>query len=390
VRKIRVAHVITRLCKGGAQENTVHTVRMANRNRYEVDLIAGRLTGEEGNLEPEVEAAGIPILSVESLQREVAPFRDWTAYGELTRLFREKQYDIVHTHTSKAGIAGRWAAKKAGVPIVVHTPHGNIFDGYFSPGKTAVFKFIERRASALSDRMIELTPNGVEEYLTEGIGRREQFAVIHSGIDLSPYDDAIRKRDETRAALGVKPDELLVGGVGRLESVKGFSYFVEAAAEFLKAIPPSKCIHAGIGLEANSLAGKTNEWGDRFQFLGLRHDIPELMAAMDILIVPSLNEGMGRVILEAGAAETPCIGSSVGGIPDVIRNDETGLLVPAKDSGAIADAVTKLSKNPDMRIAMGKAARKFVVPEFGLDTMVERIEELYEELIKEKDLDPGR
>jgi glycosyltransferase involved in cell wall biosynthesis len=363
---------------------------MANRDRFEVDLIAGKLTGEEGSLEEEVEGAGIPILRIPSLQREINPIQDYKAYKELSHLFREKQYDIVHTHTSKAGIAGRWAAKTEQVPIVVHTPHGNIFDGYFSKGKTTVFKFIERKAATWSDRLIELTSNGVDEYLQEGIGKPDQFAVIHSGIDLSPYESAIQQRDETRAKLGVLPDELLIGGVGRLEPVKGFSFLVDAANEFLNALPQSKCIHAGIGSEAEELRSAGAEWGDRFQFLGLRHDIPELMAAMDVLVVPSLNEGMGRVILEAGAAETPCIGARVGGIPDVIQDAKTGLLVPPKDSKAIAEAVSTLGNNRELRISMGKASREFVVPEFGLDTMVEHIENLYEELIKEKDLDPGR
>jgi glycosyltransferase involved in cell wall biosynthesis len=363
---------------------------MADPNRFEVDLIAGKLTGEEGSLEDEVENAGIPILRIPSLQREISPFQDYKAYRELAALFREKQYDIVHTHTSKAGIAGRWAAKKLKVPIIVHTPHGNIFDGYFSKGKTAVFKIIERKAAAWSDRLIELTSNGVDEYLQEGIGEPNQFAVIHSGIDLSPYESAIARREETRTKLGVLPDEVLIGGVGRLEPVKGFSYLIEAATTFLNELPQSKCIHAGIGSQADELTNAAAEWGDRFQFLGLRHDIPDLMAAMDVLVVPSLNEGMGRVILEAGAAQTPCIGTRVGGIPDVIQDGKTGLIVPAKDSRTLADAVSALGNDPELRMAMGIAAREFVVPEFGLDTMVEHIENLYEELIKEKNLDPGR
>src|SRR5690606_27736211 len=141
-------------------------------------------------------------LRVPMLVREVSPRNDWAAYRRLLRLFRERKYDIVHTHTSKAGFLGRLAARRAGVPIVVHTPHGNIFDGYFSRRATRVFAMLERHAARWCDRIIELTPKGVEQHLALGIGRPDQFDVIFSGIDFSAYAESARKRSQTRAALG--------------------------------------------------------------------------------------------------------------------------------------------------------------------------------------------
>ncbi len=385
--KIRVAHVITRLCKGGAQENTFHTVRLANRDRFEVDLISGPTHGKEGSLEPEIVEAGIAIHREPALVRPIAPISDILATRRLTRTFRERAYDIVHTHTSKAGYIGRVAAKRANIPIIVHTPHGNIFHGYFPLGLTRFFVHLERRAARWTDRLIELTERGIDESLEQGIGQRAQYRSIFSGIDLQPYAAARAARDATRHSLGVEPGDILVGAVGRLEPVKGFTYFIAAARKVAERVPNVRFIVAGQGSLEDDLRNQANGLGDRFQFLGLRNDIPELMAAMDMLVVPSLNEGMGRVILEAAAAATPAVASDVGGIPEVIADSETGLLVPAQSPEALAEAVEQLAAEPERLVRMGEAAQKAVDPAFGIEKMVMRIEALYEELIKEKQRD---
>ncbi|MCP4642753.1 MAG: glycosyltransferase family 4 protein [bacterium] len=387
MRRIRVAHIITRLCAGGAQENTFHTVRLANHERFEVDLVSGPTLGHEGSIEDRVRAADIDIIREPHLVRDVAPFRDLKAYGNLIRFLREGHYDIVHTHTSKAGYIGRMAAARADVPIVVHTPHGHIFHGYFTRLVTGVFNAMERQAARRTDAFIALTERGIDEHLSHGIGRRDQWRAIFSGIDVSPYDDALRRRAETRAELGVGDDEILVGGVGRLEPVKGFAYFVQAAARIAEAVPHARFVLAGDGALATELRAQADPLGDRLRFLGFRTDIAELMAAMDIFILPSLNEGMGRVLLECGAAGTPAVATAVGGVPDTLDDGSTGLLVPARDPDAIADAAIALAGDPTRREEMGRNARAKVIPDYGLERMVERIEALYEHLIKEKSLD---
>ena len=339
MKPIRIAHVITRLCKGGAQENTFHTVRLANRGRFEADLIAGHARGLEGSIEDRVRAAGLDIIREPALVRQVAPVRDALALRGLTRLFRQKGYHIVHTHTSKAGFLGRLAAARAGVPIVVHTPHGNIFHGYFPRWLTRLFVWMERYAARLTDRIITLTPGGTQEHLAQGIGHREQYATVFSGIDFSPYETAIAQRDETRRAMGYGPDTFLVGGVGRLEPVKGFAYFVSAAFAIAEALPEARFLLVGDGALRAELQTQAAGLGERSWFMGFREDVPDLMAAMDVCIVPSLNEGMGRVLLEAAAAGVPAVATNVGGIPHVLTDGETGLLAPPRDAGAIAQAV---------------------------------------------------
>ena len=387
-RRIRVAHVITRLCKGGAQENTFHTLRLADRDRYEMDLISGPTTGHEGSIEQAVQAAGISIIREPNLVRDVAPLREMKALANLTHLFRQGRYDIVHTHTSKAGFVGRLAARRAATPLIVHTPHGNIYHGYFPMGLARVFIEMERRAARWTDRLIELTEGGIEESLQWRIGRREQYTAIFSGIDTAPYDSALEGRAEARAALGVRPDDLLVGAVGRLEPIKGFTYFVAAAKIVAEAVPEARFILAGQGSLAAALRAEAAPLGHRFQCLGPREDVPELMAAMDVLVVPSLNEGMGRVLLEAGAGATPVVGTTVGGIPEILKDSKTGILVPPKAPEAIAQAVQALAADRDRLRRMGEAARARVVPDFSLENMVMRIEALYEDLIKEKGIDP--
>jgi glycosyltransferase involved in cell wall biosynthesis len=387
MKRIRVAHVITRLCRGGAQENTFHTVRLANRDRFEVDLISGPTAGEEGSIEDVVRNAGIDIERAAALVRQPAPWRDWQALRQLARLFAEKRYDIVHTHTSKAGFLGRIAARRAGVPIIVHTPHGNIFQGYFSRVLTRVFIAMERHAARRTDRIIELTPGGIEEHLACGIGRREQYVTIFSGIDLAPFDAAIRRRAKTRRALGVSPDTFLVGGAGRLEPVKGFTYFVSAARLIAEAVPGARFVVAGQGSLRAALEAESANLGGRLQWLGPRDDVPDLMAAFDVFVLASLNEGMGRVLLEAGAAGVPAVATRVGGVPDIILDGRTGILTPPRDPRAMAEAVGGLARDPRRRKAMGEAARARTAPAFGLERMVEQIEALYERLIEEKRID---
>lgn len=388
--RIRVAHVITRLCKGGAQENTFHSVRLANGDRFDASLISGPTFGDEGSIEDAVRKAGIEVLREPNLVRPVSPAEDALTLARLVRRFRRDRPQIVHTHTSKAGMLGRAAARIAAVPIIVHTPHGNIFDGYFSFWKSRLFVHAERRAARWTDRIIELTPGGVEEHLAQGIGRREQFTHIFSGIDLAPYDEARRRRSETRAQLGAAADDFIVGAVGRLEPIKGFTYFMTAAQRVSEVAPRTRFVHVGDGSQAAEIRAQRGGLNGRMTFLGLRDDVPELMAAFDVLVVPSLNEGMGRVILEAGAAGIPVVATRVGGIPDIVREGETGLLVPPRDAAAIADAVLALERDATRARSMGESGQAHVAPAFGLERMVMRIEGLYEELIEAKHVESGR
>ncbi len=377
----RVAHVITRLCQGGAQENTFQTVRLLNGARYRCDLISGPETGPEGTIEPRVRQAGIGIIRCPQLQREAGPIADLRALAFLTRRFRQQRYDIVHTHSSKAGFVGRLAARRAGVPIVVHTPHGHFLHGYFGAAKTRLYAALDGLAARWSQRIIALTQDERDASIAAGIGHPRQYEVIHSGVDFSPFEEARQQRSAMRGKLGVKPHELLIGGVGRLEPIKGFRYFVAAAGAARAELSGVHFVLAGDGSEREMLASLAAQSGAHIQFLGMRSDVPQLMAAFDICIVPSLNEGMGRVVLEAGAAQTAIIASHAGGIPELLEGGR-GVLVPPADAGALASAICRLARNPDERARLGSAARRHFVPHYSLEAMAARIDALYEALIE--------
>lgn len=382
-RRIRVAHVITRLCVGGAQENTLQTVRLLDRSRFDVDLISGPTEGPEGSMEPLAAAWGIPILRIPGLVRDPAPVKDFGAYRDLLRLFRKRRYDIVHTHTSKAGFLGRRAARTTGAAHIVHTPHGHIFGGYFSPLKTAAFTAMDRSAAAYTDALVALNEREAADHLARRIGRPGQWRTIHSGIDFAPYLAAVEKRRETREKLGVSPEECLIGAVGRLEPVKGFPYLIEAARAVLSHHSQVRFVLAGDGSMRAALETAARDLGPRFAFLGLRDDIPELMAAFDVLALPSLNEGQGRVLMEAAAAHTPAVAANVGGVGEFVSDGETGLLVPPKNAAALAAALERLAADSDLRMALGEAARERAVPAYSVETMTARIAALYEELLGE-------
>lgn len=384
-RRIRVAHVITRLCRGGAQENTFHTVRLANKERFEVDLISGLAqSNTEGSIAERVQQAGISITWEPALVRNVSPWKDVQALLRLTHLFREKKYHIVHTHTSKAGFIGRIAAHRAGVPIIVHTPHGNIFDGYFSPLTTYAFIKMEQFAARHTHCLIELTQRGIEENLSRGIGRPEQWRCVFSGIECSVFTNARTYREATRTSWNVATDHILIGGVGRLEPVKGFSYFVKAAHKVLTRVPHARFLLVGDGTEKDQLLDETKHFGERFRLLGFRDDVPELMAALDVLVVPSINEGMGRVILEAGAAGVPVVATAVGGIPDIVQDGKTGILVPPKDTDALAQAIVLLALDETLRRRMSEEALRYIAPRYSIEAMIKEIETIYEQLIEKQ------
>jgi len=379
--RLKVAHVITRLCNGGAQENTLHTVRLLDPAKYKVDLISGPIAGPGGSIEEQVQAMDIEVIRVPELIRDPSPAKDWAALRRLRRIFRQNRYDIVHTHTSKAGYLGRIAAAQAGVPYIAHTPHGHVFHSYFDIPTTWFFIALERHAAGKTNRIIGLTRREIEDHLQRGIGAREQYAEIFSGVDMAPYQNLANKRADQRAELGVSEDDVLVGGVGRLETVKGFTYFVDAARQLAQAHSRCQFVIVGDGSLRRHLEESTGNIRDRFRFLGWRNDVPAVMAALDVLVAPSLNEGMGRVVVEAGAAGTPVVASRVGGIPDLIDHDKTGILVEPRDAAAVAQAVSALIADPEKRRALGAQAREKMFPAYSLQNMVQRIEALYEEMV---------
>jgi glycosyltransferase involved in cell wall biosynthesis len=370
---IRILHIITRLDVGGSAENTVLSAIRLPQTKFACGLAVGRTIDPPPGLHATLDRSGVPRWEVEGLVRSVRPLADLRVLVALRRLIREFRPDIVHTHSSKAGFLGRVAARWAGVCHIVHTPHGHVFDGYFSPAVTRVFILLERLAARWTDRIVTLTDAEAEQHLALGIGRREQFVTIPSGVELE-------------AVLGAAPIRLAEGGrvvgtVGRLAPVKGHRHLLDATPILLKRCADATVVLVGDGERRGALETQARDLGiaERVRFTGYREDVAALIAGMDLFVLPSLNEGMGRVLVIAMALGKPIVATAVGGVPELLGHGEAGVLVPASDPRALGDAIAELLSDPARAARLGETARRRA-PRYSADAMVEALATLYRRL----------
>jgi len=366
---MKICHVITRLIVGGAQENTVATCLGLRKLGHEVDLVTGPQTGPEGALE-----AGMPVRVVPQLRREPNPVFDALACRALYRLFCERRYDIVHTHSGKAGILGRLAAKLARVPVVVHTIHGPSFYRYQNPVGNWIFRWAEQVAGKWTTQFVSVADAMTEQYRAAGITGK--YVTIHSGMNLEPF-------------LRIEPrNDFVVGKVARLFRLKGHEFLFESAPRIVAAVPNVKFLLVGDGIYRERYECWAERLGlrDRFIFTGLvrPEEIPGYMAQMDVLVHLSLREGLPRTLPQALASGKPVVAFDVDGAREVCRDGETGFLVRAGDVEGFAEAVIRLLQDKTLATTMGGRGRELVREEFGEELMVRRIHELYERLAAER------
>jgi glycosyltransferase involved in cell wall biosynthesis len=354
---IPVLHVITRLTVGGSSENTVSMIQELERVGYASTLVLGPQS--EPPTVQDARRRGCRIVQLDGLVREVSPARDVAAVLQLYRLLRRMRPRIVHTHTSKAGFVGRLAAWLAGVPAVIHQPHGHIFYGYWSRPRTAMFVALERIAAHWTDTLVALTPREVEEHLERGIGRAAQYAVVPSPVPTQALREAAPSRAAARARLGLSPGAYVVAGVGRLVPIKGFDLLVAALPALAARVPDAHVLLVGGGVEREALQAQAAALGvaGRLQVCDATTDVIDVLPVADVLAAPSRNEGMGRVLVEAMALGLPVVGTRVGGIADVIVDGECGLVVPPEDAGALAEALIDLGLDAARRRKLGEGAR---------------------------------
>lgn len=379
--KTKILHIITRLDRGGSAENTLLTVIGLAEAGYEVTLVSGPSTKPVRRLMDKANNVGVGLIVIEDLVRQINPAKDLKALFAIYRLIKKGNYGIVHTHSSKAGIVGRFAAYLARTPHLVHTPHGHIFYGYYNKATTKFFIFLERIAARFSDKIIALTPYEVEEYLEFQIAGLKKFTVIHSGVELTDYQDIKPLNAEIRAALNIPKNSPVIGSVGRLEEVKGYKYFIMAASLIIKQVPDAYFLLVGDGRLRAELSRQCADLGlsSRFIFTGWRDDTPQLMSAMDIFVLSSLNEGMGKVLVEAMLLEKPIIATRVGGVPGLIKDARNGMLIPPKDPSVLAAAVIELLNDRSKARDLGHCAAK-EAGQYSARNMVEKIVNLYQEL----------
>ena len=374
-----MAHVITRLIVGGAQENTLASVtEHRRRGRFDADLVLGPTTGPEGSLVSEARAQRVELRLVSSLRREINPVLDLIALSALVRVFRQGKYDVVHTHSSKAGILGRIAARMARVPVVIHTVHGWGFNDQQWPLVRATYIRLERRCAALTDALVTVTPRDAERGLALGIGWPNLYSTIRSGIDLTHFQSPTRPRGTVRAELGLTERDRVVLSVMRLSPQKAPLDLIESAAWLIRKVPGARIVIAGDGPLRPAVAARRSalKLDSHVILTGLRRDVPDLLGAADVLAIASLWEGLPRVIPQAMAAGLPIVATAIDGNTEVVVNGETGILVAPRDPAALASALAALLSDPARASAMGKAGRARV-DEFDVHRMVDDIETLY-------------
>jgi glycosyltransferase involved in cell wall biosynthesis len=377
---VRVLHVITRLIRGGADENTVLTATRMDPRRFEAWILAGRGSEPDG-FPPEIRER---TRLLPELVREPDPVRDVIALVKLVRLLRRERWDLVHTHTAKAGFLGRIAARIAGVPHVVHTLHGVTFHDHVSPPVRRLYVLLERLAARRCDALIAVGEDVKRAYLAEGVGRAEQYATIPSGMDTAAFDAARRapagERDDLRASFGFGPDRVVVGMVSRLEPRKGWMFLLEAAARLASEFPALGVLVVGEGGQRAELEALARRLGiaSRVHFAGYRPDVARVIAAFDVAALTSLWEGLPRVLVQYSLLERPVVTFEVEGAREVVEDGVSGWIVPPRDVDALADRVGRLLADPEQRRDFGRRARERVAGRWDSQRMLRRIGDVYE------------
>lgn len=378
---MRTAHIITRLIIGGAQENTLFNVDDQHHiHGDEVCLITGPGLGPEGTLEQRARDRGLDLQILPELQRSLNPLKDWQALRALKRLLKDYQPDVVHTHSSKAGILGRRAAYSLGIPCV-HSIHGAAFH-YGQPGVLyRAYRMAERIAEPWCQHFICVCNAMTRQYLDAGIGTPDKYTTIYSGMDVDRFLNPTRSASEVRQQLGLTDEHIVIGKIARLFNLKGHEYLIEAAPAIVKEHPQVRFLFVGDGILQDQYRRRIEELDltEHFIFAGLvpPDEVPDYIHAMDIATHTSVWEGLARVLPQALICGKPIVSFDIDGAHEVCVTDETGILVPARDQEALTSALLRLVADRDLRVQLGTAGRERFTDQFRHEYMTERIREVY-------------
>jgi glycosyltransferase involved in cell wall biosynthesis len=384
---MRVAHIITRMIIGGAQENTLLTCKLLARDYGDdVLLLTGPSLEPEGDLISEGRTGGIPRETITSLRREIHPARDWQSYRKIKAVLREFEPDIVHTHSAKGGVLGRMAATAANVPAIVHTVHGAPFHAYQGRLANSFGRRAERFAAGKCHRLISVADAMTDQLVEARIAPREKFTTVYSGMEVEPFLRANEHHHQTRSELGFDDQHVVVGKIARLFHLKGHQYVIDAARTVVKHHQHVRFLFVGDGILSEQLEEQVRqaELSDYFQFVGLvtPERIPALIGAMDVLVHASLREGLARALPQALIAGKPVVSFDIDGASEVVISNQTGCLVQPRDVAGLAESIMQLADDRELRTRMGQAGQNRFTEQFRAETMVRQIRQIYESLLE--------
>ncbi|NND97377.1 MAG: glycosyltransferase family 4 protein [Pirellulaceae bacterium] len=383
---MRIAHIITRMIIGGAQENTLlNCLDLMRDHGDDVLLITGPETGPEGDLLSQGRAGELQIKVLPNLRRNIHPLRDWRALQSIRSTLREFRPDVAHTHSAKGGLLGRRAAWSENVPAIIHTVHGAPFHPYQSPLAREFFRRCERWAGRSCHRLISVADAMTDQLVAAGVAPREKFTTIYSGMDVDPFLHADQQRQAIRSKYGLTDDQVVIGKIARLFHLKGHDDLVTAAESVVRQIPNIRFLLVGDGILRESLTARIQSMGlaENFIFTGLvpPSEVPGLIGAMDVLVHTSYREGLARALSQALIAGRPVISYDVDGAREVCISDQTGFLIPPSDTKALAEAIKQLGSDRELRIRLGQEGRRRFTDQFRHQTMTRQIRDLYRDVL---------
>ncbi len=379
IKKKKILHVHVLPVITGSGINTFLTMN-GLKHRYHMEMACA----PGGPLNDRARDNGITVRQIRNFVSEVALCKDLHALWQLYRLLRREHYDLMHTHNSKGGFIGRLAARLAGGPPVIHGVHGYAFHHDEPRLRRALFFLLEYIARNWSTRVICISQPLADLWVAKKLAPREKIRKIYSGIDVNEFKRT-DKRDEIRRTLGLKQNDIAVGQVSKLWEGKGHCDIIEACVEIFEKVPNVKVFFIGEGPIRKKLENIVLQkgFGNRIIFLGFLNNVAQVTAAMDIAVLASYYEGMGRVILEAMAAGLPVIATRVGGIVDLVVDNKTGILVDAHSPDQIAKAAIRLARDVTLRKQMGLAGKERADSSFSAGEMIAQIDMLYTEVLAE-------
>ena len=382
--RIRVLRVIARMNAGGPAHHVGLLSGRLDSKGYETLLVSGEIGPGEATMEDFAEEQGARLVKIRQLGPEVRPIADLRALFALVRIVRSFRPHIVHTHTAKAGFVGRLAACAVRPrPVVVHTYHGHVLEGYFGRLRTAVFRYLEWGMARVTDTLIGVSQATVDDLVRLRVAARERFRVVPVGLELDSFADLSPERGAAfRRLVSASPDDVVLTYVGRLVPIKRLELAIDALARARREGSPVRLVLVGDGPRRRPLELHARRMGvaEATTFTGYRKDLEAVIAGTDVAVLTSANEGTPVFLIQAAAGQRPAVASDVGGVSDVVT-PETGRLVPPDDTTAMATALSALASDPALRRELGAHAAKHVRTRFSTDRLLADMDALYRELL---------